>query len=135
MGHREHASSRQGGAVHCRLKVGGCEALVQAGGSPKLKLGVVHFTGEMAEMFPEAVEMVRDAGHEIGCHGYDHSPQRAFDSLRYEEQVEELKRAKKVIEDVAGRTESFRAPMLRINEDTVRALEETGFKTDGSVAS
>ena len=135
MGHREHASPRQGGAVHCRLKVGGCEALVQAGGSPKLQLGVVHFTGEMAEMFPEAVEMVRDAGHEIGCHGYDHSPQRAFDSLRYEEQVEELKRAKKVIEDVAGRTESFRAPMLRINEDTVRALEETGFKTYGSVAS
>ena len=94
-----------------------------------------YFTGEMAEMFPEAVEIVRDAGHEIGCHGYDHSPQRAFDSLRYEEQVEELKRAKKVIEDVAGRTESFRAPMLRINEDTVRALEETGFKTDSSVAS
>ena len=49
--------------------------------------------------------------------------------------MEELKRAKKVIEDIAGRTESFRAPMLRINEDTVRALEETGFKTDGSVAS
>jgi len=94
-----------------------------------------YFTGKMAEMFPEAVEMVRDAGHEIGCHGYDHSPQRAFDSLRYEEQVEELKRAKKVIEDVAGRIESFRAPMLRINEDTVRALEETGFKTDSSVAS
>ena len=43
-----------------------------------------YFTGEMAEMFPEAVEMVRDAGHEIGCHGYDHSPQRAFDSLRIE---------------------------------------------------
>jgi len=38
-----------------------------------------------------------------------------------------LKKAKRVIEGVAGRIESFRAPMLRINEDTVRALEETGF--------
>jgi len=34
MGHREHASPRQGGAVNYRLKVGSCEALVQAGGSP-----------------------------------------------------------------------------------------------------
>ena len=42
MGHREHASPRQGGAVNYRLKVEGCEALVQAGGSPKLQLGVVH---------------------------------------------------------------------------------------------
>ena len=55
--------------------------------------------------------------------------------LSYEEQVNELKKAKKVIEKLAGRIESFRAPMLRINEDTVRALEETGFKSDSSVAS
>lgn len=42
MGHREHATPCQGGAVNYRSKVEGCEALVQAGGSPKLKLGVVH---------------------------------------------------------------------------------------------
>jgi len=46
-----------------------------------------------------------------------------------------LKKAKTVIEGVAGRIESFRAPMLRMNEATVRALEEAGFKTDSSVAS
>jgi hypothetical protein len=55
--------------------------------------------------------------------------------LGYEEQVEELKIAKDVIEAAAGRIESFRAPMLRINEATVRALEETGFQSDSSVAS
>jgi len=55
--------------------------------------------------------------------------------LSYEEQVNELKKAKRVIEGVAGRIESFRAPMLRINEDTVRALEETGFLSDTSIAS
>ncbi len=104
--------------------------------SPRLPTLVVESVkGMFAEVSPESVELVKGHGHEIGCHGYDHSPQRAFDSLRYEEQLEELKRAKKVIEDVAGRTESFRAPMLRINEDTVRALEKTGFKTDSSVAS
>jgi len=97
--------------------------------------GTFYFTGKMAEMFPEAIELVMGYGHEIGCHGYDHSPEKAFDLLSYDEQLKELRKAKTVIEGVAGRIESFRAPMLRINEDTVRALEEAGFKTDSSVAS
>jgi len=63
------------------------------------------------------------------------TPERAFDMLSYGEQVNELKKAKTVIEGVAGRVESFRAPMLRMNEATVKALEEAGFKTDSSVAS
>ena len=94
-----------------------------------------YFTGMFAEQSPESVELVKEHGHEVGCHGYDHSPERAFDVLSYEEQVNELKKAKRVIEKLAGRIESFRAPMLRINEDTIRALEETGFKSDSSVAS
>ena len=94
-----------------------------------------YFTGMFAEASPESVELVRDHWHEIGCHGYDHSPQRAFDLLGYEEQVDELKKAKDAIEPVAGRVTSFRAPALRINEDTVRALEETGFSSDSSIAS
>ena len=94
-----------------------------------------YFTGMFAEQSPESVELVKEHGHEIGCHGYDHSPEKAFDVLSYEEQVNELKKAKRVIEGVAGRIESFRAPMLRINEDTIRALEETGFYSDSSIAS
>ena len=41
-----------------------------------------------------------DHGHEIGCHGYDHSPDRAFDLMDLDEQILELKRAK----DVGGIT-------------------------------
>ena len=92
-----------------------------------------YFTGMFAEQSPESVELVKEHGHEIGCHGYDHSPQRAFDVLSYEEQVEELKKAKNAIEPVAGKIQSFRAPALRINGDTVKALEEMGFTTDSSV--
>jgi len=95
--------------------------------------GTFYFTGEVAEMFPDSIEFVMKYDHEIGCHGYDHSPDRAFDILNYEEQVSELKRAKKVIEAVAGKIVSFRAPALRINEYTVKALEETGFTSDSSV--
>jgi len=97
--------------------------------------GSFYFTGMFAEQSPESVELVKQHGHEVGCHGYDHSPERAFDVLSYDEQVNELKKAKGVIEGVAGKIESFRAPMLRINEDTIKALEETGFKSDSSIAS
>ena len=49
---------------------------------------------------------------------------RAFDVLSYEEQVKDLKKAKKAIEAVAGRIEAFRAPAGRINKETVKALEK-----------
>ena len=83
-----------------------------------------------AERSPESVELVKEHRHEIGCHGYDHSPERAFDVLGYEEQVNKLKKAKKVIEEVAGRIESFRAPMLRINQDTVGAIKKARFTSN-----
>ena len=92
-----------------------------------------YFTGEIVEIVPEAIDLVKDHGHEIGCHGYSHEIDRAFDILSCEEQVNELKKAKKIIESVAGRIESFRAPALRINEDTANALEKTGFTSDSSI--
>ncbi|WP_440954694.1 polysaccharide deacetylase family protein [Methanosarcina sp. Mfa9] len=98
-------------------------------------LSTFYFTGMFAEQSPESIELVKEYGHEIGCHGYDHSPFRAFDSLKYKEQIIELQRAKDAIEAIGGRISSFRAPALRINNDTVRALIETGFKTDSSIAS
>jgi len=94
-----------------------------------------YFTGEIAEIVPEAVDLVLDHGHDIGCHGYDHSHEKAFDVMSFQEQVAELRKAKDVIEAIAGTVRDFRAPALRINESTIRALEETGFNTDSSIAS
>ncbi len=91
-----------------------------------------YFTGEFVEIDSSAVDFVRDHGHEIGCHGYDHTPEMAFDVLSYEEQVKELKKAKSTI---PAKLKSFRAPMLRINEHTLKALEHTGFRTDSSICS
>lgn len=98
-------------------------------------LSTFYFTGTFAEKIPEAVQLVMDYGHEIGCHGYSHEVNRAFDVLSLEEQISELEKAKSAIEPIAGKITSFRAPAARINKFTVKALEETGFKTDSSVAS
>lgn len=94
-----------------------------------------YFTGEIVEIVPEAVELVLDHGHDIGCHGYNHSHEEAFDVMSLKEQVAELRKAKCIIEAIAGTIHDFRAPALRINDSTIRALEETGFYTDSSIAS
>jgi peptidoglycan-N-acetylglucosamine deacetylase len=92
-----------------------------------------YFTGELAEIVPEAIDLVKDHGHEIGCHGYYHDVDRTFDLLTLDQQVRDLTNAKKIIESVAGKIVSFRAPALRINEDLVKALTITGFETDSSI--
>jgi len=92
-----------------------------------------YFTGTMCELVPDSVDLVKAYGHEIGCHSYSHAQDKALDVLSYEEQLNEIKKAKNLIESIAGRIESFRAPALRLNEDTVKALEETGFTSDSSI--
>jgi peptidoglycan/xylan/chitin deacetylase (PgdA/CDA1 family) len=93
-----------------------------------------YFTGDFAELKPEAVELVKEHGHEIGCHGYTHDIHKAFDLLTLEEQINHLTRAKKIIETISGPIRAFKAPALRINEYTIKALEITGFSIDSSVA-
>ena len=93
------------------------------------------FTGYIVEIMPDIVDIVKEHGHEIGCHGYRHENEYAFDNLTLEEQVQYLKKAKSIIERASGvAVYSFRAPELRINRYTPRALETAGFKYDSSVA-
>ncbi len=89
----------------------------------------------MAERFPNAVKMVFSGGHEVGCHGYSHEVDQAFDKLSLNEQINHLERAQKVLEDITGQEViSFRAPALRVNHYTVVALQQSGFKVDSSIA-
>lgn len=94
------------------------------------------FTGEIAQRYPEIVNMVVPGEHEVASHGYSHEDDAAFDKLDYRQQVSQLQKSKGLLEDISGmEVISFRAPALRINEYTPRALESTGFRIDSSVAS
>lgn len=94
------------------------------------------FTGHIAEKFPEIVKMVIPYGHEIGCHGYSHEVDKAFDLLNYNKQFDVLKKTKGILEDISGQEViSFRAPALRVNKSTAKALINSGFKIDSSTAS
>jgi len=93
------------------------------------------YIANFASQHPEIIKTVQERGHEIACHGLTHQHDKAFDVMPYNEQLEHLTTAKKILEDIAGEeVVSFRAPALRVNFDTPRALIEAGFKFDSSVA-
>lgn len=94
------------------------------------------FTGYIARLYPEIVKMVQPYGHEIGSHGLSHKKEDGFDVMPLDKQINHLRESKKILEDISGEEIiSFRAPALRINDDTATALAECGFKIDSSVAS
>lgn len=93
------------------------------------------FTGEIAEKYPEIVRMILPDKHEVACHGYSHEDAFAFDKMGYHDQVIHLRQAKTILEDISGtKVISFRAPALRVNEFTPKALETAGFEIDSSIA-
>lgn len=93
------------------------------------------YIANFAKEYPEIIRMVQSRGHEIACHGLTHRHDMAFDTMSYEQQLEHLKTAKAILEDIAGEEVcSFRSPALRVNKDTPRALIEAGFRFDSSVA-
>jgi peptidoglycan-N-acetylglucosamine deacetylase len=93
------------------------------------------FTGHIARLFPDIVRMVIPYGHEVACHGLTHEPDKAFDVLTLDEQIDHLKKAKDILEDICSQNViSFRAPALRVNKYTPQALVKAGFKIDSSVA-
>ncbi len=93
------------------------------------------YIANFAKQHPEIIKIVQKRGHEIACHGLTHEHNKAFDVMSFKDQLEHLTTAKMILEDIAGEeVSSFRAPALRVNFDTPRALIEAGFKYDSSIA-
>jgi len=90
--------------------------------------------GWNAERFPHLVREIRDAGHEIGSHGYAH---RLVYEQTPEEFARDLERANEAIGDACGvRPSCYRAPSFSIGPGTVWAfdvLKAAGFTVDSSV--
>lgn len=94
------------------------------------------YTGHIARLYPDIVKMVIPYGHEIGSHGLTHDVNQAFDILSFDEQKRHLSESKNILEDISGQEIiSFRAPAARVDGQIAKALLETGFKIDSSVAS
>ncbi len=74
--------------------------------------GTFFILGWVAEKYPELVRRVVDAGHEPASHGYSH---RKVTDLTQEEFRHDVRIAKQIIEDAAGRPVlGYRAPSFSI---------------------
>ena len=90
------------------------------------------FTGYFAERSPASLELVKSKGHEIGCHSYSHDSNLYLNKLSAKKQLQEIIKAKHIIEKVVGPISSFRAPALRTNKYTFEILMMCGFTHDSS---
>lgn len=96
--------------------------------------GTFFVLGWVAERFPGLVTEIASRGHEVACHGYDHT-------LIYNQEPEtfrdDVRRTKAMLEDITGRPVlGYRAPSYSITEKSLWALDiiiEEGFSYDSSI--
>ena len=87
--------------------------------------------GYTADRYPHVVRAIRDAGHEIGHHGYLHEP--VFRATADEEEAY-LLRGLEALDRVAGvRPLGYRAPWWETTYRTPALLARHGFRYDSSL--
>jgi peptidoglycan/xylan/chitin deacetylase (PgdA/CDA1 family) len=74
--------------------------------------------GFNAEVYPDVLEGLRAAGHEVACHGWRHEPWHEVT-----DEAERLARAR----DALGGPAGFRPPGGQLNDGTLATLRELGF--------
>jgi len=86
--------------------------------------------GKVAEDWPETVQRIYDAGHEIGLHGYRHVNPAA---ASYEEEKQDLQRSIEVFEDLIGEQPvGYRSPAADLGNDSLDLLAEHGVRYESS---
>ncbi len=86
--------------------------------------------GWIAERFPGLVREIAESGHEIASHGYGHILNH---DLSEQQQREDLRRSKALLEDIAGRpVVGYRAPTFSISTGLLDILAESGYAYDSS---
>lgn len=90
--------------------------------------------GEIARTDPQLVRAIARAGHEIGCHGWEH---RRVHTFTPEEFRADTLRCKETLEQVTGQAVvGYRAPTFSIDHKTAWAIDilaECGFRYDSSI--
>jgi len=109
------------------------DRVLEAFDEAKVK-GTFFVLGELARDYPAVVRTIGDAGHELGVHGWRHTP--LWESTP-DEFAREAVEAKDAVEQASGsRVAGFRAPYFSIVERTRWALPllaEAGFTYDSSL--
>jgi hypothetical protein len=81
-------------------------------------------SGVCAEQNRDEIRRIRDAGHEIGLHGYRHVP---YD-MPYAEMMRDICQAVSVFREIGVDVKGFRAPWLIANENAYHAAQMLDLK-------
>jgi polysaccharide deacetylase family protein (PEP-CTERM system associated) len=85
--------------------------------------------GEIAEKFPQVINMIMAAGHEVAFHSWSHLPLWEINAISL---AEEIVKFKEIFPDCIG----YRAPSFSLNNKTswaLKVLRENGFRYDSSI--
>jgi len=90
--------------------------------------------GWVAERHPDLVRAIRDSGHEVASHGYDH---RQITMMSRDELRRDARKSKEILEGTTGEAVlGYRAPSFSVTRATLWALDtlsEEGFAYDSSI--
>ncbi len=96
--------------------------------------GTFFVVGELAANHPAMVRLIAQRGHEVGLHGWHHTP---LPELSHDELRSDLDRGIKMLQDLTGqRVSGFRAPTFSLVPESHWAtdlLSEAGFEYSSSV--
>lgn len=87
--------------------------------------------GMVVENYPETIQAIHDAGHELGHHGYTHTNPA---TMSREEEADELLRGVEAFEDVIGEAPvGYRSPAADLSDNSLALLAENGFTYESSL--
>lgn len=94
------------------------------------------FVAQEAKLYPEEIAEIKQAGHEIGCHGLTHGDEEEYNRMPEEMQRSYIEQATHLLENQTGMSiTAFRAPRVKVSSVTLKLLAEYGYLTDSSVCS
>lgn len=92
--------------------------------------GTFYVPGLTMQLYPEAVQAIAAAGHEVALHGFWH---QRMDRLSLAAQREDLMTGLAAHEACIGRPKGFRAPGWELTTRTLQLLSEFGLEYDSSL--
>ena len=130
--HDVESGNKEWNKLECRIYEG-VDKILTSLDERNLK-GTFFVLGWLAEHHPAVIQKIVNAGHQIGCHTYQHDLLTSFDKKAL---FEDTKKAKFLIEDTIGKEiTAFRAPAFSITKENLYAFEvlgELGFTVDCSI--
>lgn len=89
---------------------------------------------EVAVRFKTQIKTFSGMGHEIGCHGLNHSESEEYTNLSETVQRDYLTRATHILHEIIQKpVRSFRGPRVKTSHTTQKILVELGYHADLSV--